>query len=73
VLYVRVAVPRQRNQRREWRAAPLSVTPVIITTEGPQYTCVEDCPVCCRANTILVDIDEDGNGQVWADPEQDYE
>ena len=42
-------------------------------TEGSRQTYVEDCPVCCRANTIHVQIDEDGNGKIWAEPEQDYE
>ena len=42
-------------------------------TEGSTQMYVEDCPVCCRANTIHVQIDEDGNAQVWAAPEQDYE
>ena len=42
-------------------------------TEGTSQTYVEDCPVCCRANTIHVQIDEDGDAQVWAEPEQDYE
>ena len=40
-------------------------------TEGSSQTYVEDCPVCCRANTIHVQIDDDGNAQVWAEPEQD--
>jgi hypothetical protein len=42
-------------------------------TEGSSQTYVEDCPVCCRANTIHVHIDDDGDAQVWAEPEQDYE
>ena len=42
-------------------------------TEGKSQTYVEDCPVCCRANTIHVHIDDDGDAQVWAEPEQDYE
>ena len=42
-------------------------------TDGSRQTYVEDCPVCCRANTIHVQIDEDGNGKIWAEPEQDYE
>ncbi len=42
-------------------------------TEGTRQTYVEDCPVCCRANTIHVQIDEEGNAEVWAEPEQDYE
>ena len=40
-------------------------------TEGTHQTYVEDCPVCCRANVIHVEIDEDGSAQVWAEPEQD--
>jgi len=40
-------------------------------TEGTSQTYVEDCPVCCRANTIHVQVDEEGNAQVWAEPEQD--
>ena len=42
-------------------------------TEGSSQTYVEDCPVCCRANTIHVQIDDEGNAQVRAEPEQDYE
>lgn len=42
-------------------------------TEGSSQTYVEDCPVCCRANTIHVQIDDEGNAQVWAEPEQDYD
>jgi hypothetical protein len=42
-------------------------------TEGSSQTYVEDCPVCCRANTIHVDIDEKGDIRVWAQPEQDYD
>jgi len=42
-------------------------------TEGSHQTYVEDCPVCCRTNTIHVEINEDGEARVWAEPEQDYE
>ncbi|MFN8705133.1 MAG: CPXCG motif-containing cysteine-rich protein, partial [Planctomyces sp.] len=42
-------------------------------TEGSSQTYVEDCPVCCRANTIHVQINNDGDAQVWAEPEQDYD
>jgi len=42
-------------------------------TEGSSQTYVEDCPVCCRANTIHVQIDDHGNAQIWAEPEQDYD
>ncbi len=42
-------------------------------TEGSSQTYVEDCPVCCRANTIHVQIDNDGNARIRAEPEQDYD
>lgn len=42
-------------------------------TEGSRQTYVEDCPVCCRANTIHVQIDDAGEARVWAEPEQDYD
>jgi len=42
-------------------------------SEGNDQQYVEDCPVCCRANIIHVRMDEDGQTQVWAEPEQDYE
>jgi len=42
-------------------------------TGGEHQEYVEDCPVCCRPNVIHVDFDEDGDVQVRAEPEQDYE
>ncbi len=48
------------------------VIPVDLT-EGSHQTYVEDCPVCCRANTIHVEMSESGDARVWAEPEQDYE
>jgi Cysteine-rich CPXCG len=41
--------------------------------EGSSQSYVEDCPVCCRANIIHVDVDEAGHVRVWAEPEQDYD
>jgi hypothetical protein len=41
-------------------------------SEGDQQTYVEDCPVCCRANVIHVQIDNAGKAHVWAEPEQDF-
>jgi hypothetical protein len=38
---------------------------------GPRQQYVEDCPICCRPNIIHVEIDEDGEARVWAEPEQD--
>ena len=42
-------------------------------TAGNCQQYIEDCPVCCRASIIHVEIDEDGNSRVWAEPEQDYD
>lgn len=35
--------------------------------ESQEY--VEDCPVCCRPNLIHVELDEDRQVRVWAEPE----
>lgn len=40
---------------------------------GPRQEYVEDCPVCCRASVLHVEIDESGHASLWAEPEQDYE
>ncbi len=37
--------------------------------EGSNQEYVEDCPVCCRPNLIHVEIDENGESRVWAEPE----
>jgi hypothetical protein len=42
-------------------------------SEGSHQSYVEDCPVCCRANVIHVEIDAEGHPRVWAEPEQDAE
>ena len=39
--------------------------------ESQEY--VEDCPVCCRANIIHVERDDEANPTVWSESEQDYE
>jgi DNA replicative helicase MCM subunit Mcm2 (Cdc46/Mcm family) len=44
------------------------VTPLDLS-EGVTQEYVEDCPVCCRPNVIHVEIDEDGEAKVWAEPE----
>ena len=38
-------------------------------TQGTSQDYVEDCPVCCRANVIHVEVDEDGNVRVWSEAE----
>lgn len=42
-------------------------------TEGSSQTYVEDCPVCCRANIIHLEVDDEGNTSLHAEPEQDYD
>ncbi|MEX2316198.1 MAG: CPXCG motif-containing cysteine-rich protein [Pirellulales bacterium] len=38
-------------------------------SQGDSQEYVEDCPVCCRANVIRVEIDADGEATVWAELE----
>ena len=44
------------------------VTP-IDTAAGTTQEYVEDCPVCCRANVIHVEIDQSCDVRVWAEAE----
>ena len=38
-------------------------------SQGSSQEYVEDCPVCCRANVIHVEIDGDDEVRVWAESE----
>ncbi|PHR96533.1 MAG: CPXCG motif-containing cysteine-rich protein [Blastopirellula sp.] len=38
-------------------------------SQGTSQQYVEDCPVCCQANVIHVEIDADGSPRVWAESE----
>ena len=38
-------------------------------SQGSTQEYVEDCPVCCRPNVIVVEIDEEGEASAWADLE----
>lgn len=38
-------------------------------TQGKSQEYVEDCPVCCRANVIHVEFDDDGEARVWSESE----
>jgi hypothetical protein len=38
-------------------------------TQGNEQEYVEDCPVCCRANVIRVEVDSAGEISAWADLE----
>lgn len=44
------------------------VVPVDLSA-GTSQRYVEDCPVCCHPNVIVVEIDEDGSARVWSEPE----
>ena len=44
------------------------VVPIDLT-EGSSQEYVEDCPVCCRANVIRVEIDPDGEARAWGELE----
>ncbi len=46
------------------------VVPVDLSA-GTHQDYVEDCPVCCNPNVIHLDIDADGELQIWSEPEQD--
>jgi DNA-directed RNA polymerase subunit RPC12/RpoP len=41
------------------------IIPIDIS-QGQEQEYVEDCPVCCQANVVHVDIDADGEATVWA-------
>jgi hypothetical protein len=38
-------------------------------TQGESQQYVEDCPVCCRANVIRVEIQDDGEISAWSELE----
>ena len=38
-------------------------------SQGDEQEYVEDCPVCCRANVIHVEIRDGGEVSAWADLE----
>jgi hypothetical protein len=44
------------------------VVPIDLS-QGERQEYVEDCPVCCRANVIIVEIDDDGEARAWAELE----
>ena len=44
------------------------VVPIDLT-QGTSQDYVEDCPVCCRANVIHVEIEIDDDVRVWAEAE----
>jgi DNA-directed RNA polymerase subunit RPC12/RpoP len=41
----------------------------IDVSQGKRQEYVEDCPVCCRANVIRIEIDDKGESSVWSELE----
>jgi hypothetical protein len=67
---------RKRRQRRPQQEASYvcdacgeEIMIPLDLSAGESQEYVEDCPICCRPNVIHVEIDEDGNGRVWAEAE----
>ena len=44
------------------------VVPIDLS-QGEEQEYVEDCPVCCQANVIHVEVDRDGEVSLWAELE----
>ena len=44
------------------------VVPVDLSA-GASQEYVEDCPVCCQANVIRVEVEPDGEARAWAELE----
>jgi DNA-directed RNA polymerase subunit RPC12/RpoP len=44
------------------------VIPVDLT-QGNEQEYVEDCPVCCQANVIRIEVDSAGEISAWAELE----
>jgi hypothetical protein len=38
-------------------------------SQGDRQEYIEDCPVCCRANVITIEIDTAGEARAWAELE----
>jgi len=38
-------------------------------SQGDEQEYAEDCPVCCRANVVHVEIDSEGEISAWAELE----
>ena len=63
------------NDESEYTCEPCGeeiVVPADLSA-GSSQQYVEDCPVCCNANVIHVESDEDEFARIWAESEQDRE
>lgn len=38
---------------------------------GSHQPYVVNCPICCNANVVHIEIEPDGEVRTWAEPEQD--
>ena len=41
----------------------------IDVSQGEEQEYVEDCPVCCQANVIHIEVDDEGEISAWAELE----
>ncbi len=46
----------------------LIVIPVDISA-GSRQEYVEDCPVCCRPNVLIIEVDDEGRVQITSEAE----
>jgi cysteine-rich CPXCG protein len=48
----------------DWCGEEIVVPLDVSAGERQEY--VEDCPVCCRPNVVVVEVSEDGEMNIWA-------
>ena len=68
---------RKKHKRRKLRddahyicdACGEEIVIPIDLSQGEEQEFVEDCPVCCQANLIHIEIDADGEITAWAELE----
>ena len=63
------AIAARRLKRMIHEVCGEEIVVPIDLTQGSSQVYVEDCPVCCRANVIHVEVDGDGDVRVWAEAE----
>ena len=68
---VRIGEPRTMNDEARYLcgACGEEVVIPIDVSQGERQEYIEDCPVCCRANIIRVEVDVDGEVTAWAELE----
>lgn len=48
----------------DWCGEEIVVPLDVSAGSRQEYT--EDCPVCCRPNIVTLEVDDDGDIQIWA-------